>query len=94
MKNTLILLICLTLVIGLNMNCRQEGVKDDLIIPKANNIINFYNQQPNFACSSPDDAIFYPSPWTKETSNSFIIPAAKLESISTCGLIQTFFKRK
>ncbi|MBK7490316.1 MAG: hypothetical protein IPI74_11065 [Bacteroidales bacterium] len=41
-------------------------------------------------CISPKDAVVYPEPWTKEVADTFTIPQATIENMSTCGLIQTF----
>jgi hypothetical protein len=41
-------------------------------------------------CRNPD-AIQYPSPWTKEASEKFVISDKKIRSMSTCGLVETWY---
>jgi hypothetical protein len=41
-------------------------------------------------CRSVPDAVQYPSPWTKETEDTFVIPDATIQSMSTCGLLDSW----
>lgn len=92
MKTTLKLLISLIFSFGLMLGCSNE-TDEDTSLSDADLIISTYNNETNDACSSADDAILYPSPWTKEESERFTIAEAQLKNTSACGLIQTYFNQ-
>jgi len=40
-------------------------------------------------CPTVTDAVIYPKPWTKEVEESFFIPDETVQTMSTCGLLET-----
>jgi hypothetical protein len=67
----------------------EELTEEHSILIQANDIIASYSQN-NLLCSSVDDAISYPDPWTLTDVQNFTIEETILKNTSTCGLIQTF----
>jgi hypothetical protein len=90
MKTTLkilIFVISASLIVG----C-EDLTEEHSILAKANGIIASYTQN-NHLCSSVDDAISYPNPWTLTEMQTFTIDETVLKNTSTCGVIQTFFNQ-
>ncbi len=86
MKKIITLFLGTILIIS---SCNDKN--DDFSVePEFNIIISKYNNINNATCTSVEDAINFPEPWTKEVSDTFRISEDKLKNTSTCGLIQTF----
>ena len=43
-------------------------------------------------CTSVQDAVKYPEPWTAEVAATFVIPDETVHSMSTCGLLETLLE--
>ena len=92
MKILVLIINSLILFLIIALAC-QKAVDYNPIIHQADDIIMSYSDDSNFDCSFVEDAIIYPEPWTNEVANMFTIAKDELKSISTCGLIQTFFNQ-
>ena len=90
MKATIkFLTIALCLAVASLYACKKEYFSDfefeDNYITIVDELNGSYRE-----CISPKDAVVYPEPWTQEVADTFTIPQATIENMSTCGLIQTF----
>jgi hypothetical protein len=89
MKTTLKILIIL--ISSLITGC-EDLTEEHSILVQANDIIASYTKN-NLLCSSVEDAIPYPDPWTLTDAQNLTIDETILKNTSTCGLIQTFINQ-
>lgn len=92
MKIIFLIINSLILFLIIALAC-QKAVDYNPFINQVDDIIVSYSDDYNFDCSLVEDAIIYPEPWTNEVANTFTIAKDELKSITTCGLIQTFFNQ-
>ncbi|MDR2139808.1 MAG: hypothetical protein LBP50_09705 [Tannerella sp.] len=69
------------------MACSENSTFTALFDAEWNETVADYGVQ---ICHSTPDAILYPSPWTKEMEETFVIPDATIQSMSTCGLLDSW----